>query len=223
MLGYCYKKLNDFGKAEKEYKEAINEDNKFEKAYVALGNLQALEDRKEDAINTYKAVLSINENNAKANFGLGKVYYDKKEFKKAVGYLEKAVAAKNRYVLAHSVLGLTYKNLKQYAKGASELRAAISLEKRRSKKGSYYFRLGELLVQSKKYKEAERALLSAAKMSSNSTIRAGANFYLGEVYRLSGRKQKALQYYSKASKDRKWKQSAKYQIDLIRHPDKYVN
>lgn len=223
MLGYCYKNSNDFINAEQQYKKAINLDSKFEKAYVALGNIQALSDRKAEAINTYSAVLAINENNYRANFALGKVYYDKKEFKKAVPYLKKAVTVKKKYVLAHTVLGLTYKNLNQLDDAVNEFDMAITYEKMSNKKGSYYFRMGEILVEAKKYKKAEQALLNALKYGRSSTIKAGSNFYLGEVYRMSGRRTKALQYYTKAAKDRKWKQSADYQIDLLRNPDKYVN
>lgn len=223
MLGYCYKKLNDFGKAEQEYKKTIDLDSKFEKAYVALGNIQALSDRKAEAINTYNAVLAINENNYKANFALGKVYFDKKEYKKALPFLKKAVTVKKKYVLAHTVLGLTYKNLKKLDEAAKEFDLAITYEKRSSKKGTYYFRKGEILLDAKKYKAAEKALLNALKLSRSSSIKAGASFYLGEVYRLTGRKTKALKYYAKAAKNRKWKKSADYQVDLLKHPDKYVN
>lgn len=223
MLGYCYKKLNDFGKAEQEYKKAIDLDSKFEKAYIALGNIQAAADRKAEAINTYSAALSINENNPKANFALGKVYFDKKEFSKALPYLQKAVALKKNYVLAHTVLGLTYKNLKQVDNAIDEFNQAITYEKRSNKKGVYYFRKGEILVQAKKLKAAEKALLNALKYSRSGSIKAGSNFYLGEVYRMSGRKTKALRSYAKAAKDRRWKQSADYQIDLLKNPDKYVN
>ena len=207
MLGYCYKKLNDFAKAEQAYKKTIDQDSKFEKAYIALGNIQSLSDRKAEAINTFSAVLSINENNYKANFALGKVYFDKKEFKKALPYLKKAVTLNKKYVLAHTVLGLTYKSLNKLNDAVNEFDQAISYEKRGNKKGSYYFRKGEILIDAKKYKEAEKALLNALKFSRSSSIKAGSNFYLGEVYRLTGRKTKAMKYYAKAKKNRKWKKN----------------
>ena len=46
---------------------------------------------------------------------------------------------------------------------------------------------------------------------------------MGEVYKLTNRKQKAIKYYQRAAKNRRWKQSADYEIDLIKNPDKYVN
>ena len=59
-------------------------------------------------------------------------------------------------------------------------------------------------------------------MSRNAMIIAGANFYLGDAYKHKGQKQKALQYYEKAAKHRVWKQPAEYEIDMIKHPDKYA-
>ncbi len=223
MLGYCLKKTNDFNKAETHFRQAIKLNSKFEKAYVALGNLQAAADRKSEAINTFNAVLAINPKNAKANFGVGKIYFDLKKFKKAAESLQKAVDAKPKYVLAHHILGLTYKELKQFDKAANEFKLAIKYERKKSKKGTYYFQLGQVLITAKKYKAAEKALSSALKLSRKNSIVAGANFYMGELYKLTNRKQKALRYYQKATKSRSWKQSAEYEMDLIRHPDKYVN
>jgi len=223
MLGYCYKKLNNMSNAEKYYKATIDLDSKFEKAYVALGNLYAQADRKSEAINTYTAVLAINANNPKANFGLGKVHFDKKEYTKAIPYLQKAVEVHKKYVLAYTVLALSYQNVSRYDDAVAAFETAISFEKKRNKKGKLYYQLGETCVQAKKLKKAEDALLNAVKMSTNSTIKAGSNFYLGEVYKMTGRKTKALLHYGKAAKNRRWKASADYQIDLLKNPDKYVD
>ena len=223
MMGYCYKKLNNFKKAEGAFKQAISIDSKFEKAYIALANLQSQSDRKSEAINTYNAVLAFNENSSKANYGLGKIYYDSKKYKKAQSHLEKAIQLKSNYVLAYNVLGLTYKHLSKYADASAAFQKAIEKEKKRIKKGGYYYRLGTVLIPLKKYKQAEEALLNAIKCTRSSSIKAASNFYLGDVYKKTGRKQKAIQYYKKAAKTSTWKQAADYEIDILRNPDKYSN
>lgn len=222
MLGYCNKKLNNFKAAEKEFRQAIKLDSKFEKAYIALGNMQAQADNASEAMNTFNAVLAINENNAKANFGIGKIYFDQKKYSKAAASLEKATAAKPKYVLAHNILGLTYKNLRKSTAAVSEFEAAIKFEKKNSKKGLYYYQMGQTLIEAKKYSDAKTALNSALKFSKNSSVIAGVNFHLGEAHKFTNQKQKALKFYKRAGKNRRWKQAADYEVDLIRNPDKYV-
>ncbi len=74
----------------------------------------------------------------------------------------------------------------------------------------------------KKYKEAEKSYLSALKFSKSQSIIGGSNFGLGEVYKKLGRKDKALTYFKKAARNRQWKASAEYEIDMILNPDKYA-
>jgi len=222
MLGYCYKKKNNFSAAEKEYRQAIKLNSKFEKAYEALGNLHAQSANTSEAINTFNALLVINANNAKANFGLGKIYYDQKKYTDAADKLEKAVATQSKYVAAHNILGMTYKNMRKFSNSVTAFESAIKYEKKNSKKGTYYYQLGQVQIEAKQYKAAEAALLNALKFSRNSSVVAGSNFYLGEVYKLTNRNQKALKFFERATKNNRWKQAAEYEIDLIKNPDKYV-
>ena len=218
-----YKKLNDYTKAEAEYKQAISLNSKFEEAYIALAGLLSDMDRVPDAVNTYNAVLAFEPNSAKANFGLGKIYYDQKKYDKALPLLENAVKTEPDYVLAYNVLGLTYKGLRRYDEAVSAFEKAISNERRRTSKGSYYYYMGETLLVMKKYNQAEEAFTNAINSTRSNTIKAGSNFHLGEVFRDTGQKQKALQYFQIAAKNSSWKQAAEYEIDIIKNPDKYVN
>ncbi|MEE9119326.1 MAG: hypothetical protein V3U02_12145, partial [Calditrichia bacterium] len=63
----------------------------------------------------------------------------------------------------------------------------------------------------------------ALKFSKSQNIVGGTNFGLGEVYKALGQKQNAIKAYEKASKNRAWKASADYEIDLLKNPDKYTN
>ena len=127
------------------------------------------------------------------------------------------------YVLAYNVLGLTYKGLRRYDEAVSAFEKAISNERRRTSKGSYYYYMGETLLVMKKYNQAEEAFTNAINSTRSNTIKAGSNFHLGEVFRDTGQKQKALQYFQIAAKNSSWKQAAEYEIDIIKNPDKYVN
>ncbi|HES60227.1 MAG: tetratricopeptide repeat protein [Calditrichaceae bacterium] len=223
MLAVCYKKLSDYKNAEAQFKEAINKDSKFEVAYVALANLQAEMDRITDAINTFSAALAFSPNSAKANYGLGKIYYDQKKFTNALPLLEKATQADANYSLAYSVKGLTLKALRRYEEAEKAFQSAIDTERKRTSKGTFYYYLGEVHMLEKKYNQAIDAFNNALKMSRSAIKKAGANFNLGKIYQSMGQNQKARQYFKDAAKNSSWKQAAEYEIDIIDNPSKYSN
>ncbi|MBD3224824.1 MAG: tetratricopeptide repeat protein [Caldithrix sp.] len=222
MLAYCYKKLEDYPKSEEQFKKAIEVDKNFDKAYLALGNLQSQMGKNDEATHTFNAALQVNPQSPKAYFGLGKIYHDMGNHSKAIENLTKAVELADNYVLAYNVLGLSYKELGQFSNAAEAFRNAIENEDRRIKKGTFYYRLGTTYLKLKKYNQAVDALSNAISMSRNSLIVAGSNFYMGEAFKNTNQKQKALKYYERATKHSAWKQAAEYEIDLIKNPDKYA-
>jgi protein O-GlcNAc transferase len=223
MLAYAYQKTNKYNKAEAAFKNTIKLDDKFEKAYISLAKLQAAIDKTNEAINTYKAVLAFNPTSAKANFGLAKIYYQQKDFRKAIKFINKSIESDPDYAQAYNVLGLIHVGKKQYSKSAAAFETAIAKTSSRQKrlKGTYYYRLGEAYVHAKNYSKAEGALLSAIKNTRKNNVKAACNFNLGLVYKNKGQSQKALKYFKKATGNKSWKQSAEYEIDIIKNPDKY--
>ena len=109
------------------------------------------------------------------------------------------------------------------SEAVTSFNSAINTTKKRSRKGSYYYRLGNVELKLKKYNDAESSFQNALKFSKSQNIVGGANFGLGEVYKALGQKTKAIQAYEKASKTRAWKAPADYEIDLLKNPDKYTN
>jgi tetratricopeptide (TPR) repeat protein len=166
--------------------------------------------------------LGFNENSEDANFGIGKIYFDQKNYQQAEQYLEKAVQIDANFATALNVLGLNYDQLKKYPEAADAFQKAINAEKRKTRQGEYYYRLGTVLIKSKQFNQAEEALNTALQLSKSSSIQAGANFHLGLVFKETGQKQKAKQFFLKAAQNRTWKKSADYEVDLIDNPDKYV-
>ncbi len=222
-LGIAYKRKKDYVNAEKAYQQAIKHDPQMDKAYIALGLLQTQMRKFNEAINTYKAALNINPNEPKAHWGIGYVYLKKKDYANALRYFKKAVELKPDYAKAWENLGVCYMQTAEYAKAVEALSKAIEHERINSSKDDTYLRLGDSYLKLKKLDEAESAYKNALKYTRQSTIRAAANFGLGEVYKMRGNKQLAISYYQKASRDRSWKQAALYEIDLLKNADKYTN
>jgi len=224
MMGICYRKLDDFDNAKTALKKAIELDPKFVMAYEALGNLYSTTGEQELAINSYNAVItSIDDKADKSYFGLGNVYYEKKDFPKAIEYLKKAVEIDPKYSTALNILGICQQEERQFSEAEVSFTNAIKYAKTTDHKGSYYFRLGNVYLKMKKYNQAEEAFSSAIKNSKSQSIVGGSNYGLGEVYKNLGQTNKAIEYYQKAAKTRSWKASAEYEIDLLEHPDKYTN
>lgn len=222
MLAYSQKKLENYMEAEKNYKKAIEINNQFENAFIALGNLQTDMGNYDDAINSFNGVLSYNSESAKANFGLGNVYYIMKQYNKAIPVLKKATELDPSYDFALNILGLAQEQENQLADAVISFEAAIKVTKKNDSRGTYYFRLGTIQAKLTRYKDAEGSFLNALKFSRKQSIIGGSNFGLGEVYKKLGKNQQALEYFRKAARDRKWKASADYEIDMILNPDKYA-
>ena len=222
MLAYSQRKLEKNGEAETNFKKAIGINPKFENAFVALGNLQSDVGNYDDAINSFNGVLAFNTESAKANFGLGNVYYERKEYTQAIPVLKKATELDPKYDSAFNLLGISLEQTNQLADAVSAFDAAIKVTKNNDRRGSFYFRLGGIQVKLDRYKDAESSYLNALKYSRKQNVLGGANFGLGEVYKKLGNNQKALEYFRTAARDRKWKASADYEIDMILNPDKYA-
>ncbi|MBN2424707.1 MAG: tetratricopeptide repeat protein [Calditrichaceae bacterium] len=223
MLGLTYKSLNNFSAAEKEYKKAIEIDRKFSPAFIGLGKLQAQQGKNMEALNTFKAILTYDEKDYKAQYEAGKVLYEMKQYSEAEKYLAKSVAIQPDYVYALNLLGLTYKELNNFDKAVEAMKNAVKNEKKAANKADYQFRLGQVYLEMRSYKAAEEVFLQALKNTRKNAIKSAANFYLGETYKKMGRSAEAVRYYSEASKTSQWKQAAEYEIDLIKNPDKYSN
>ncbi|MCK4753803.1 MAG: tetratricopeptide repeat protein, partial [Calditrichia bacterium] len=186
-------------------------------------NLQTSLEDYGSSINSYNAVLSFNDKSSKAYYGVGNVLYKQKQYQDAVGKLKLAVQYNPDYDSAWNALGLAQEKTNNLSEAVESFNNAIKSTKKRSRKGSYYYRLGNVQVKLRKFNDAEKSYKEALKFSKSQNIVGGTNFGLGEVYKALGQKQNAIKAYEKASKNRAWKASADYEIDLLKNPDKYTN
>ena len=113
-------------------------------------------------------------------------------------------------------LGTAQFQVRDYAEAVNSFDNALKYEKRRTAKGNIYYQLGDALAKLNKDQEAIEAYNNALTNTTQSYVKGAANFGLGEIYKNSGDKSKAIAYYQAASKDRTWKQSALYELDLLK-------
>ena len=215
-LGIAYKGNKDLKNAEAMFKKAIEKDDKFSPAYNALGLFYSSQKKYDAAINTFKASLGIKADDEKANFGLGYVYLQKKDYRNAIQYFQKAVEAKENYAKAWVNLGICQHEVRQYNEAVEAFGMALTHEKKRTSKGDIYLRLGNSLAKLGRNEDAISAYNDAISSTTKSYVKGAANFGLGEIYKNNGNKQLAARHFDAASKDRSWKQSALYELDLLK-------
>ncbi len=227
-IGNCYRKKKDLVNATKAYQTAIEKDQKLIKAYTALGYVQEMQRKFNDANNTYQAAIQIDPEGKdrytqKAHYGLGEVNRKQERYKQAIPHYQEAIQLDPSYGNALEGLGVCYMETGEYESAVSAFEAAASVMRRKSDQAEVNYRMGNALRQLKRYEEAITAYNNCLRSARKSVIKGGANFGLGEAYKNLRNASKALEHYRLAAKDRSWKQSAEYEIDLLQNPDKYTN
>ena len=215
-LGIAHKSNRDYNKAESMFKKAIEKNEKYDAAYNALGLLYSSEKKYAEATNTFKAALGLDPNNYKANFGLGYVYLQQKDYRNAIQYFQKAVEAKEDYSKAWENLGISHHEIRQYSEAVEAFGMALQHEKKRTEKADIFLRMGNSLSKLNRDDDAIMAYNDALASATKSYTKGAANFGLADIYKKNGNKQKAIKHYDAASQDRSWKQSALYELDLLK-------
>ncbi len=94
----------DYPKAAAEFEAVVKKDAKNQKAHFNLGkSYQALK-KPDEAVGAYKKAIEIKPDYAEANFELGKLYLDKKDYETSLPFIEKA--AKINYTSTDYLIAL---------------------------------------------------------------------------------------------------------------------
>jgi len=95
-LAICYRKTNNFTKAEEAYKASLKVDPVGKTALLNLAVIYQLQKRDDDAINAYKEILKHYPKDPEVYYGIGLVYFNiKKDWENA---LENMCKAYNIYI-----------------------------------------------------------------------------------------------------------------------------
>lgn len=108
-----YFNAKDYEKATKEFEEVVKNDSKNQQAFFQLGRSYQAVNKTDQAIGAYKKAIEVKPDFAEANYELGKIHINKKEYDAALPYIEKAAKIKytsTEYLIA---LGDNYRELKR--------------------------------------------------------------------------------------------------------------
>jgi tetratricopeptide (TPR) repeat protein len=219
VKGLSLNKLRQYAEAAAAYEGAVQHNPNYAEAYVALGKIYSARMRQPDkAIATYDAAIENNPSAPKVYYELGAVYQNhKKDYKKAVKNFMKATQIKPDYDLAFFSLGVSQTELSQFDQAIANLENALAFTTRK-KWASPHARLAVVFNKKGNCQKAVEESMKALEVDKKNAL---ANYEAGKAAKCLGQLQKALAYFEALKKDRRWKRTAEYEIDLIVNRDKY--
>ena len=128
-------------------------------------------------------------------------------------FLEKSIALKSDYYNAYETLGIVNKYLKNYDNAIENFLITIDILGDKSKKRykSLYL-LADIYNTKKEYKTAKDYALVAVDIKENG---GSANFHLGIACKNLDERSRAKDAFKRATKDKDWRASAKYELNLM--------
>jgi tetratricopeptide (TPR) repeat protein len=146
-----------------------------------------------DPFKLWNEVVRVYPAQSRAYYSIGYLYYDIKQYDKAIANYEKAVECNPKYAEALNNIGMIYARQWETEKGIDYFKKSIdAIPRERS-----YCNLGRAYFNQKKYPEAMSALESAAAINPSSYL---AYTLMGRVWYEQNEYSRALQCYERASR-----------------------
>lgn len=217
--GFAFGKTRQYKEAAAAYKGAIRHNPTYTDAYVNLGKIYSAKMGLPDkAISTYLAAIERDPASHKAYYELGAVYQNvKKDFRKAVVNFTRAIQIKPDYDLAFFSLGVSLTELAKYNEAIVALENALAFTNRK-RWADPHARLAVVYNKKGNCSKALASARSALGIKKNNVL---AAYEAGKASKCLGQFNRAISYFQIVAKNRRWKKTAEYEIDLIVNRDKY--
>jgi len=108
-----YLKAKDYEKAASEFQSVVRKDSKNQLAYLNLARSYQGLKKSDQAVSAYKTAIELRADDAEANYELGKIYLDKKDYAASLPFIEKAAKIKYTSTDYLITLGDNYRELKK--------------------------------------------------------------------------------------------------------------
>jgi tetratricopeptide (TPR) repeat protein len=220
VKGLAMKKTRNFNGAIAAYQGAIRQNPGYVEAYDALGGIYRQTNQADKAIAVYQKAVENDPSSAKIFYGMGAVFQNnKRDYAKAVENFRKATQLDPEYDLAYYSLGVSLTELGKFNEAIMSIEQALAVTSKKSWPDANY----RLSVAYNKLGNCNEALDHAATAMQQKKNHGGAAYEAGKASNCLGNEQKAMGYFELAKRDRVWKRSAEYEIDLLVNKDKYNN
>ena len=207
--GKAYYVLGDYETARQNLERAIDNNGEHVQSLKLLGDIDAKEGNDNKAVNWYSKAVEANSNYYIAHYALGKSYYKLQQKGPALSALNNAVMVEPTYSKAYELIGVIEQSNGNLENSISNFKLAVENDKK-----AYVanFRLASVFNEMKNYSEAKIAAKACIDIKRKY---AAAWYELGIAEKNLGNKAAAKIAFKEASKNRKWKESAQYEIKML--------
>lgn len=192
-LGMAFESTLQFERAEEEFRRSA-ELRPRTYAYVLLGDVQAVLGKKQEAEESFRSALALDERNEEALYNLALVLRSARP-EEAQLLLEQALEIRPAWSLAYRELGFVFSRMKKWSEATAVLRKAISLDP--GDMWSHMYLANACSVQGR-LKEAEEEYVEATQVAKDPS---SALRFLGDFYYENDRSDEAVDCYRRALED----------------------
>ena len=208
-LARTYYKLKDFINAQFYIEQGLSIDPQQEQSEKMLGDIYRNSDNIEQARTHYINAIKINENYFQAFYSLGSLYLSIGRLNEAHDVLNNAILIAPTYAKAYGALGTVEQELGNINKAIQNYSKAIELD---SKTYDIHYRLSNAYNINKQFVDAKYSAKNSLNIKRNY---APAYFELGMAEKSLGNRVAAKDAFEKAKKDRNWRKSAQFELELL--------
>lgn len=208
-IARTYFKLKDYENTKLYLEKNLSVDPNQEQSEKMLGDIYKGMGDLENAIHHYNLAISINGNYYKAYYSLGTALLKTGELEDARIALNQVIMIEPTYAKALGTLGYVEQELGNLDMAVDHYTRATELD---PKSYDVYYRLASALNLKEKYEDAKSSAKSCLNIKRNY---APAYFELGMAEKALGNKVAAIDAFEKAKKDKNWRKSADFELNLI--------
>lgn len=210
-------KAKDYQTAITNYQQALAIQPDWQVGMVNLAVTYKKIGQHDKAIEYYNKAIADNSDGkttAQATKYLANLYIDIKEYGKAITTLDEYLTTNKCDAPTLALKGQIMKDkMGQLNESIEVFNQALACDEGDE---DALYHLAVAFGVKRNYEQAIKYATLAIEKAKTASIRAAAHFELGEAYRKTDNKAKALVHYKESEKDRKWRDSAQYWIKLLK-------
>ncbi|MBC8312295.1 MAG: tetratricopeptide repeat protein [Candidatus Marinimicrobia bacterium] len=208
-LARTYFKMRDYENTKNYLEKNLEVDPNQEQSEKMLGDIYRSTGESDQAIEHYNLAISINGNYHQAYYSLGTTLLSNGDLKNAKIALQSAIQLDSNYAKAYGALGTVEQELGEIDSAINNFIQATSLD---AKSYKIHYRLASVYNIQKQYENAKQSAKKCLNIKRNY---APAYFELGVSEKALGNKVAAIDSFEKASKDKNWRKSAQFELDML--------